>query len=72
MAGVVADADAEQRRALDTVVVKDKSGGGGQQLVRDVVDVRIGSADKPLRYQGPEQPMQGSGSGGGGRPRSAV
>jgi hypothetical protein len=45
--GVVADADAEQRRALDIVVVKDKSGGGGQQLVRDVVDVRIGSADKP-------------------------
>jgi hypothetical protein len=44
VAGVVAEADTEQRRALDILVVGDEV--GRDQFVVDATDMRIGGADE--------------------------
>ena len=46
MAGIVAEADTEQRRALDVFVVSDEV--GRNQFVVDTANMRIGGADEAL------------------------
>jgi hypothetical protein len=51
VAGVVAEAQPEQRRSLDVVVV-DGEVVGPELLVEDAADTRIGHADKALEVPG--------------------
>ena len=72
VAGVITKVDEKWRLISHVVVVNDKSGGGGQQIVPDVVDVRVlgGMPTKPFSIMG--RPADAGLCSGGGGPKSAA
>ncbi len=63
VAGVVAEADAVQRRALDVLVMHDEVSLNSYSSAQMSPTMGLAAPINPLKYQGPLQPTQGSGSG---------